>query len=258
VITLRILDKKLSEAVRTIRECFYSSGFYEVFPQSFIKSKEVDGLRFIYRNDIYVLEPDITLRLMDRQIQQDSSIFYISQQTDRNLIESLKAGGEIIGGDPMAGSIKILKTAIKILDDLGLPDFKIDIGLSGIFNRYSGSKHWPEIKKAIKSRDYSALDNMENKEKGEIIKTMDTRTKSSGIKILDSLIEELDDPRIIIDLGTVRQPDYYNGPIFEIYGDSGFIGGGGNYRIQNTDACGFALDITALYRMYIKNMEVEK
>ncbi len=258
MVTLKTLERKLSEVARKVRESFYSSGFYEVFPASFLKSEDIDGFKFLYRNEVYVLEPDITVRLMDRQIQHNSSIFYISQQTDRNLMESLKAGGEIIGGDSMAGSIKILKTVIKVLDDLGLPDFKIDIGLSGIFNMYSDSKHWSEIKKAVKNRDYSVLDKIGTKEKDEIIKTMGTRTRYSGIKILDSIIEELDDPRIIIDLGTVRQPDYYNGPIFEIYGDSGFLGGGGNYRIQNTDACGFALDLAAVYRMYIKNTEVEK
>ena len=258
MIILKIPDRKLSEVARNVRESFYSSGFYEVFPGSFIKSNDMDGFRFIYRNDVFVLESDITLRLMDRYFDADSHIFYISQQTDKNLVESLKTGGEIIGGDSMESTIRILKTAMKILDNLGLYGYSIDIGISGIFDKYKSAGHWSQIKRALKDRDFQALNRLDITEKYEIIKIMETRTRNSGIEILDRILKAVEDSRLIIDLGTVRQPDYYNGPVFEIYGDNGFLGGGGSYSIRGINACGFTMDLMAIYRMYAENLEVER
>jgi len=258
VVTLKILDRKLGEIARRVRESFYSSGFYEVFPASFIKSNDTEGFRFIHRNEVFVLEPDITLRLMEKQFPPDSSIFYVSQQSDRNLAESLKTGGEIIGGDSLGSTVKILKTIIKILDGLGLGNYSIDMGVSSIFDKYKSSSHWTDIKKALKSRDFQALNKIDSEDRSEIIKIMGTRTRNSGIEILDQILESVNDPRVIIDLGTVRQPDYYNGPVFEIYNSIGFIGGGGSYSIRGINACGFTMDLMAVYRMYTENMEAGK
>lgn len=257
VIILKILDRKLSDVARRVRESFYNSGFYEVFPDSFVKSANIDGFRFIYRNEVFVLEPDITRRLMNRHFDADSSIFYISPQSDSNLVESLRTGGEIIGGDSIKSTVKILKTAMKVLDDLGLYGYRIDMGISGIFDKYKSSRHWAEIKMALKDRDFHSLIRIDENEGNEIIKIMSTRTRNSGIETLDRILEAVNDQRLIIDLGTVRQPDYYNGPIFEIYGDNGFLGGGGNYGIHGINACGFTMDLMAIYRMYAEDMEAE-
>ena len=257
MVILKILDRKLSDVARRVRESFYNSGFYEVFPDSFVKSADIDGFRFIHRNEVFILEPDITRRLMKRHFDVDSSIFYISPQSDSNLVESLKIGGEIIGGDSIKSTIKILKTAMKVLDDLGLYGYSIDIGISGIFDKYKSSRHWPQIKMVLKDRDFQALNRLDIDEKFEILKIMETRTRNSGIETLDRILEAVNDPRLIIDLGTVRQPDYYNGPVFEIYSDNGFLGGGGSYPIHGINACGFTMDLVAIYRMYTENMEVE-
>lgn len=257
MVILKILDRKLSEVARKVRESFYNSGFYEIFPDSFIKSADIDGFKFIHRNDVFVLEPDITMRLMKRHFYVNSSIFYISQQSDSNLVESLKTGGEIIGGDSIKSTAQILTTAMKVLDGLGLNSYSIDMGISGIFDKYKSSRHWTEIKRALKDRDFQALIRIDENERNEIIKIMGTRTRNSGIETLDKILEAVNDPRLIIDLGTVRQPDYYNGPVFEIYGNNGFLGGGGSYRINGINACGFTMDLMAIYRMYAENLEVK-
>ncbi|WMT51130.1 MAG: ATP phosphoribosyltransferase regulatory subunit [Ferroplasma sp.] len=255
---MKILDRKLGEIARRVRESFYDSAFYEVFPASYIRSNNIAGFRFIYRNEVFVLEPDITLRLMEKQFPPGSNIFYVSVQSDRNLAESLKTGGEIIGGDPTDITIKILKTAIKILDGLGLSSYSIDMGISGIFDKYKSSSQWAEIKKALRSRDFQALNKINSDDRSEIIKIMGTRTRSSRIETLDAILAAVNDSRVIIDLGTVRQPDYYNGPVFEIYNGNEFIGGGGNYSIHGINACGFTMDLMSIYRMYNENMEAEK
>ena len=69
VVILRIVDRKLSEIAYSIRKSFHDSGYTEIFPPAFLKSDKVDGFRFIYRNKIFVLEPDITLRLMNRHLR---------------------------------------------------------------------------------------------------------------------------------------------------------------------------------------------
>ncbi|EQB74586.1 MAG: hypothetical protein AMDU4_FER2C00003G0031 [Ferroplasma sp. Type II] len=259
VVILRMVDRKLSEIAYSIRESFHDSGYTEIFPPAFLKSDKVDGFRFIYRNKIFVLEPDITLRLMNRHITENSKIYYISQQSDEYLNESLKAGSEIMGGDEDETNIEILRMAIKILDNLGIKNYNIDISLTGIFDSYVRKKDGQHLIRAVKSRNYPQIQDMEIDDKDKLLQIMDTRTRKSGIDKLDSIIERIDDPRIIIDLGTVRQPEYYNGLIFEIYGKQEFLGGGGNYIMKNLRGCGFSLDLQALSKLYHGSHErVEK
>jgi ATP phosphoribosyltransferase regulatory subunit HisZ len=222
----------------------------EVFPSGFAKSDKISGFRFIYRNGIYVLEPDITLRLMNNRIPDNSRIFYIAQQSDEYLGESLKAGAEIIGGKENEANMEILRTAIKILDNMGIVKYNIDISLSGIFDTYRKEKDGQQLIRAVKNRNYPQIQNMDLDGKDRLLQILNTRSRKSGIDKLDNIISGINDSRVLIDLGTVRQPDYYNGLIFEIYGMREFLGGGGNYRMHNLNGCGFSLDLQAIYKLY--------
>lgn len=243
-------DQKLSDIAYSIRKSCHDSGYSEIFPPAYVKSGRIDGFRFIFRNDVYVLEPDITLRLMNSRFPGNSRVYYISQQADEFLGESLKAGLEIIGSVPGEANIEILKMAIKILDNLGIRDYNIDISITDVFDPYRKKKDGDIILNAVKNRNYPQLQNMEIDGMDKLFQIMDTRTRKSGIPELDSILEEINDPRVIIDLGTVRQPEYYRGLIFEIYGRHEFLGGGGNYVIKKMNGCGFSLDLQALSKLY--------
>ncbi len=252
-------DRKLSDIAYSIRKTCHDSGYTEIFPQAYVKSEKMDGFKFIYRNAVYILQPDITLRLMNSHIKENSRIYYISQQTGEFLDESLKAGLEIIGRNTLEANIEILEMAIKILDNLEIKDYNIDISLTDVFDPYRKRKDGERILNAVKNRNYPQLQNMDIDSKEKLLRIMDTRTDKSGIVELDSILNSIKDPRVIIDLGTVRQPEYYSGLIFEIYGKHEFLGGGGNYVIKNLRGCGFSLDLQAIWKLYdSSDGEVEK
>ncbi|WP_337860560.1 ATP phosphoribosyltransferase regulatory subunit [Ferroplasma sp.] len=244
---MKAVDWKLSELAYRIRESSRDAGYIEIFPPSYVKSDKVKGFRFIFRNNVYVFEPDITTRLINR-IKENARIYYISQQIDEFLNESIEAGLEIIGGDENETNVEIIEMAIKILDALGLKDYNIDISLAGIFNSYRDQGN-TELINAVRNRNYQQIEDMEIKNREKLLEIMETRTRKSGIKKLDDIIERINDPRVIIDLGTVRQPEYYDGLIFEIYSNQGFLGGGGNYKTGNMNGCGFSLDLRALSKL---------
>lgn len=241
---------KLSDIAYSIRKSCHDSGYIELFPQTYVKSDKIDGFKFIYKNSVYVMQPDITTRLMNSNMKENSRIYYISQQINEFLDESLKAGLEIIGGNEEKTNIEILTMVIKILDNLGINDYNIDLSLTDIFDPYRKKKESDRIINAVRTRNYPALQNMEIEGKDKLFQIMDTRARNSGIDQLDSIVEKINDPRVIIDLGTVRQPEYYQGLIFEIYGKYGFLGGGGNYIIKNVRGCGFSVDLYSILKLY--------
>jgi ATP phosphoribosyltransferase regulatory subunit len=244
-----MMDRKLSDIAYSIRESCHATGYTEIFPPSCVRSAKIGGFKFIYRNNVYVLEPDITLRLMKNNINGISRIYYIAPQMDESLNESIKAGLEIIGANEEESNLEIIEMALKILDKLGIKDYNIDISLAGIFNSYKEEN--PELIDAVRNRNYQQINSTEIENREKLLKIMDTRGRRSGIEKLDRITENIKDSRVIIDPGTVRQPEYYNGLIFEIYGRHGFLGGGGNYKINNMNGCGFSLDLKALSSLEI-------
>jgi hypothetical protein len=106
---------KLSDIAYSIGKSCHDSGYIELFPQTYVKSDKIDGFKFIYKNSVYVMQPDITTRLMNSNMKENSRIYYISQQINEFLDESLKAGLEIIGGNEEKTNIEILTMVIKSL-----------------------------------------------------------------------------------------------------------------------------------------------
>ncbi|MEM0139208.1 MAG: ATP phosphoribosyltransferase regulatory subunit [Ferroplasma sp.] len=248
---MKIINRKLSEITKVIRNTFEENDFIEVFPPAFVKSSSINGFKFLYNNELYVLEPDITERFLAEKFRDNPKIYYITRDCNDSLNESLKAGAEYIIDDEINSNIEILKLIINILDNLGINRFNIDISLSNIFNKFKKLENGSGIISAMSSRNYLEVDNLDisNSTRNEIANIMNKRTYKSGIEKLDVIIEKINDERVIIDLGTVRQPAYYNGLIFEIYGTHEFIGGGGNYKIRNRNACGFSLNMEILYKL---------
>ena len=61
---------------------------------------------------------------------------------------------EIIGAVPGEANIEILKMTIKILDDLGIRDYNIDISITDVFDAYRKKKDGDIILNAVKNRNY--------------------------------------------------------------------------------------------------------
>lgn len=248
MVILKIIDPLISKIAKSIRNSFDSYNYIEIFPP-IINNGKLNGLKFIYNNNLYTIEPDITLRLLNMNKNyfiKNNRIYYISNSIDEYLNETLKAGLELINNDEFNSNIEIIKIAMDTLEKLCIYDYKIDISLSYIYKNYIKNKKY-KIMDYIEKMDYNSIkkSNIENKD--EIINLMNTRTDKSNIEFLDKIVKKLNDKRIKIDFGTVRYLNYYDGLIFEIYNNNGFIAGGGNYKMKNMNACGFSFNINNIY-----------
>ncbi len=256
MVILKVIDPLLSEISRTIRRVFDDYNYIEVFPP-IINSGKLNGLKLLYNNNIYTVDPDITMRLLDmnkKYFINNPRIYYISGSVDEYLNETLKAGLELINSDEFSSNIEIIKTAMKALEELSVSDYNIDISLSYLYKKYIKNKKYSKIMEYIKKMDYNGIEKMDIDNKNEIINLMNTRTDKSNIEFLDKIVKTINDNRINIDFGTVRYFNYYDGLIFEIYNSNGFIAGGGNYKIKNMNACGFSFNVNNIYNAVKGNL----
>jgi len=176
--------------------------------------------------------------------------------------EFCQAGVELIGINNSKSDAEVIALAIECLKNSGLKKFFIDIGHINFFNGVMQSikveeERKQEIKKAILNKDFVLLEKMlsfsdiKDKEKEFILKMPTLRGKEEVLeeaekminnKLSLSALKEIKDAYnllrdygleeyILIDLGIIRDFDYYTGIIFEGYTDYlGFpVCGGGRY-----------------------------
>ena len=176
--------------------------------------------------------------------------------------EFCQAGVELIGINNSKSDAEVIALAIECLKNSGLKKFFIDIGHINFFNGVMQSikveeERKQEIKKAILNKDFVLLEKMlsfsdiKDKEKEFILKMPTLRGKEEVLeeaekminnKLSLSALKEIKEAYnllrdygleeyILIDLGIIRDFDYYTGIIFEGYTDYlGFpVCGGGRY-----------------------------
>ena len=176
--------------------------------------------------------------------------------------EFCQAGVELIGINSSKSDAEVIALAIECLKNGGLKKFFIDIGHINFFNGVMQSikveeEGKQEIKKAILNKDFVllekilSLEGIKDKEKEFILKIPTLRGKEkvleeaekminnklslSALKEIKEVYNLLRDygleEYILIDLGIIRDFDYYTGIIFEGYTDYlGFpVCGGGRY-----------------------------
>ena len=218
-----------------------------------------------------------------------------------NQREFCQAGVELIGINNNKSDAEVVALAIECLKNSGLKKFFIDIGHANFFNGIMESikvkeERKQEIKKAILNKDFVSLEkilsfkDIKDKEKELILKIPTLRGKEevleeaekvinnklslSALKEIKEVYNLLRDygleEYILIDLGIIRDFDYYTGIIFEGYTDYlGFpICGGGRYDNlcsrfgENLPSTGFAVGlkrlITALEREDINSLNLER
>jgi len=176
--------------------------------------------------------------------------------------EFCQAGVELIGINSSKSDAEVIALAVECLKNSGLKNFFLDIGHINFFNGVMQSikieeERKQEIKKAILNKDFVllekilSLEDIKDKEKEFILKMPTLRGKEkvleeaekminnklslSALKEIKEVYNLLRDygleEYILIDLGIIRDFDYYTGIIFEGYTDYlGFpVCGGGRY-----------------------------
>jgi len=218
-----------------------------------------------------------------------------------NQREFCQAGVELIGVNSKEADAEIIALAVESLKNSGLRKFFIDIGHINLFNGIMQSikaeeKRKLEIKEAILNKDFVLLEkilsfsDIKDKEKELILKMPTLRGREevleeaenmicnklslSALKEIKKVYNLLRDygleEYVLIDLGIIRDFDYYTGIIFEGYTDYlGFpICGGGRYDKlcskfgENLPSTGFAAGlerlIMALERENINSLDLKK
>jgi len=199
--------------------------------------------------------------------------------------EFCQAGVELIGINSCKSDAEVIALAVEGLKNSGLKKFFIDIGHINFFNGVMQSikveeERKQEIKKAILNKDFVLLEKMlsfsdiKDKEKEFILKMPTLRGKEevleeaekminnklslSALKEIKEVYNLLRDygleEYILIDLGIIRDFDYYTGIVFEGYTDYlGFpVCGGGRYDnlcskfSRDLPSTGFAIGLERL------------
>ena len=199
--------------------------------------------------------------------------------------ELCQAGVELIGINSCKSDAEVIALAVEGLKNSGLKKFFIDIGHINFFNGVMQSikveeERKQEIKKAILNKDFVLLEKMlsfsdiKDKEKEFILKMPTLRGKEevleeaekminnklslSALKEIKEVYNLLRDygleEYILIDLGIIRDFDYYTGIVFEGYTDYlGFpVCGGGRYDnlcskfSRDLPSTGFAIGLERL------------
>lgn len=199
--------------------------------------------------------------------------------------EFCQAGVELIGINNNKSDAEIIALAVECLKNSGLKNFFIDINHVNFFNGIMESikvkeERKQEIKNAILNKDFVLLEkilsfeDIKDREKEFILKIptlrggkeilieaekmVDNKLSLSALKKIEEVYSLLRDygleEYILIDLGIIRNYDYYTGIIFEGYTDYlGFpVCGGGRYDNlcskfgENLPSTGFAIGIERL------------
>ncbi|MCG2821175.1 MAG: ATP phosphoribosyltransferase regulatory subunit, partial [Candidatus Atribacteria bacterium] len=191
-----------------------------------------------------------------------SNVFRYDDLKTGNRKEFNQAGVELIGVNSKEADAEVIALAVECLKNSGLKKFFIDIGHINFFNGVMESikvkeERKQEIKKAILNKDFVllekilSLEDIKDREKEFILKMptlrggeevleeaekmIDNKLSLSALKEIKEIYNLLRDygleEYILIDLGIIRNFDYYTGIIFEGYTDYlGFpVCGGGRY-----------------------------
>jgi len=214
-----------------------------------------------------------------------SNVFRYDDLKTGNRKEFNQAGVELIGVNSKEADAEVIALVVECLKNSGLKIFFIDISHINFFNGILQSikvkeERKQEIKEAILNKDFVLLEKMlsfsdiKDKEKEFILKMPTLRGKEKVLeeaekminnKLSLSALKEIKkvynllknyglEEYILIDLGIIRDFDYYTGIIFEGYTDYlGFpVCGGGRYDNlcskfgKNLPSTGFAIGLERL------------
>lgn len=285
--------------------------FYDVFDSESVWMEQEKMYKlFDSSGRILVLRPDITTpvariagtKLKDMhypiKLCYSLNVFRSNENLNGKSNEFTQAGVEIIGIDSLRADIEVMVTAIKALLEVGLEDFKVELGQVQFFKGIMEDTEFEEddiekVRGYIEDKNFGALnDFLETKEGldegtvtllstlprlfGDISVIDKARELTQNTKALEALntIEEI--YKILcsmglskyfsVDLGMVHHINYYTGVIFRGYaeGAGNDILYGGRYDGlidnfgANLPATGFALNVDSLVEVLSREGRVEE
>ncbi|MCL2107967.1 MAG: ATP phosphoribosyltransferase regulatory subunit [Oscillospiraceae bacterium] len=263
-------SKGFSEVVTPLLE------FYDVFDNYFTQEqmyKLPDA-----KGRLMVLRPDSTLpiiRLAETRLRDEprplrlcyNQVIYRANPKEAGVDDEIaQCGIELIGGS----SAGILKLAVEVFKTIG-GNYRFELGNCRIFSRLAKEyKIDPEkaelIRRLVETKNYSGLSALdipaifvelpklfggfEVFEKAEkLFKTETMKNRLMALKrVYTELCEYVKGDKITVDLGLTNELGYYTGIIFNGYSE-GFgepVLTGGKYKVGNTLAAGFAVNISEL------------
>jgi ATP phosphoribosyltransferase regulatory subunit len=275
--------------------------YYQTFSDAG-KGSELEQIYKLIDRDgqILALRPEMTLPITrvvssklsekyPQRLMYGGEVFrYEEIQTGRQR-EFTQVGVELLGASGPAADSEVLALAIEALTAIGLTDFTISLGHTGVLKGLLASLNWEEtalyvVRKLILEKDFVGLKNYllaQGMTSAETVVSLLTEklifpqvlNKNLPAGVLEAL-EELKQIRdylkdygtahyLQLDLSTLREQIYYTGMVFEIY-TSGIgypIGGGGRYdRLfdlwgLDCPATGFALGVE---RVLLSLPEIKK
>ncbi len=192
-------------------------------------------------------------------------------------IETFQIGAELLGWEGEGADLEMLHLLVKSLDDLGLTDTVLVLSDPSLVSRAMEGID-PDMRekmiRALQDRSYrSYMDLAKNvpgphrkflqalpelKGKGEALEEIKKLTGEGETEALEriqrSISSVMAKDRVFFDLASVRELDYYSGPIFDVYssGSGTSLGGGGRYDGLlsryglSGQAVGFGLDLEEL------------
>ena len=296
-----VLRKKIENK---LRDAFQFRGYHEVvtpnleFLDVFYAVQSGMPVEQMYKlvdskGRLMVLRPDSTLpiaRLCATRLKNEPKplrlyynqpVFSVNPSLRGRSDEMLQSGIELIGAVGRKADIEVLVTAARVLQDLKIENFRIELGHIGIFNSLVSSLKVESatrerIRQLIEDKNYPALndilDDLEEKEIASVIKMLPRLfggqevfekaraliQEAKTVEILEYLeslyrsVRSLGlDDKITVDLGIVNRTDYYTGVVFkgyvEGYGEEVLSGGRYDALLkefgEDLGAIGFAVNI---------------
>ncbi len=252
-------SEKLSSVASKLRRNFELWNYREVLlPAIERASADLDrGTKFSDGEEFYLIKPDITSQILTKlQEGRRYKLFYLSEVLDGETSGDWQFGVEYVGGNQRWMIVEILSAAITALEGLGIDNFYIDVGSRKVWEGIT--EEVPEVReevfRALHHRSYDRVDelNLPESKKEEIWRLFNYRARTCDYERLNSVLETIDDERVFADFGTVRGLPYYEDLTFEIYSPKvgSPLGGGGEYRFEDEDSCGFAFHLEELLEVY--------
>lgn len=238
--------------------------------------------------EMIALRPDMTsllaklVKLKKDDLNQPERLYYMGKVFRYEKIKSgmyreiKQAGIELIGEKKIKADIEVVSMAIEILKDLGIKNPKIEIGdvriFNAIFEKLGMTKEEiVQIKEVISRKDIPDLEKLVKDKKyhdillrlpmliggKEILDEVESIYRELGVEseveelreLLKSLDEKGHSGNYILDMGILKEMEYYTGIVFngmgEGFGDH-LLSGGRYDKLMDIQALGFALNVDAL------------
>jgi ATP phosphoribosyltransferase regulatory subunit len=194
--------------------------------------------------------------------------------------EVLQAGIELIGAPAPDGTAEAVAVLCEGLDAVGLRNYRVGLGDASLYPSLLAAAGVPEdargpLVKELATRDFVGLERevralgLDAAEAALLVEAPQRRGGAEtleashpalapaveGLRRVLELLPAAARGRVILDLGLVRDLDYYTGAVFEVYDPAlgAPLGGGGRYDDllgrfgRPLPAVGFALDVEALH-----------